>query len=447
MKFNAAISNIKQVNPLFSECNIKVLYAGANRNKSFISKQSVDRALPTIYNIPIVGEFLEKKEDFGTHGGKVEITDQEIKFVQTTKPYGVVPESATIYWQPIAEKDGVVNEYLIIEGAYLWTGRYSEASKVISNSKGQSMEIEIIKGDFNKDKLFVVEDFVFSALCILGDDVEPCFESAEITAFNFSKDDFKHEFTTMLKELKMSLSTDDDVEKYSEEGESVNLLLELLAKYSFTEEMIAEKGVNLSEITPEDLEAKLIEYTAELSAQEDGTEQNEVEETAEFTDKGEEVAEEFTEGEVAADTADEVQEDVAADEVEQPAEDYTAQIAELQETVNGLTQENEALKTERDQLFAFKQQVEQEQHKIQVEDMFAKFDKLEESEIQEVREKMFEMTLEEIEEKLYFMLGKKVAQFSLNPKKKDSIKIDVVVEEVSDKKGYALSHLFEKYNK
>ncbi|WP_103111008.1 hypothetical protein, partial [Brevibacillus reuszeri] len=353
MKFNAAISNIKQVNPLFSECNIKVLYAGANRNKSFISKQSVDRALPTIYNIPIVGEFLEKKEDFGTHGGKVEITDQEIKFVQTTKPYGVVPESATIYWQPIAEKDGVVNEYLIIEGAYLWTGRYSEASKVISNSKGQSMEIEIIKGDFNKDKLFVVEDFVFSALCILGDDVEPCFESADITASNFSKDDFKHEFTTMLKELKMSLSTDDDVQKYSEEGESVNLLLELLEKYSFTEEMIAEKGVNLSEITAEDLEAKLIEYTAETGIQEDSAEQDVAEEATEFTEKGEEVAEEFTEGEVAAETADEVQDDVAADEVEQPIEDFTSQIAELQETVSGLIQENKALQEERDQLFAF----------------------------------------------------------------------------------------------
>src|SRR5690606_32149569 len=121
LSFNSTVKNIEAVNPLFSRATVYILYTGVNRNNSYISRQAVESSLNTIFNVPVIGEFIEEKDNFGGHGGKLEITDNDIKFISTTKPYGVVPESANIYWENVTEKDGTVNEYLVVEGIYLWT--------------------------------------------------------------------------------------------------------------------------------------------------------------------------------------------------------------------------------------------------------------------------------------------------------------------------------------
>lgn len=96
---------------------------------SIITKDAVEKALPTLKNIPIVGEYSEEIEDYKGHGGKIDL--DSYKYVHTTKPYGVVPESATYEWEEVKGKDGAIREYLTINGCYLWTGRYEEAYDVI----------------------------------------------------------------------------------------------------------------------------------------------------------------------------------------------------------------------------------------------------------------------------------------------------------------------------
>ncbi|EJL1642837.1 hypothetical protein NL868_004375, partial [Shigella flexneri] len=102
-----------------------------------------------------------------------------------------VSESAKVYWETITENDGSINEYLVVDGAYLWSGRYEEIDDIIANQYGQSMEIEITDGQFaviDGQETFRIDNFLFSALCILGIEkdgeghVEPCFESASIRA-------------------------------------------------------------------------------------------------------------------------------------------------------------------------------------------------------------------------------------------------------------------------
>ena len=57
--------NLQQldINPLMSSCEIKVLYVGANRNGSFISKQVATEMAKTLRGAPIVGYYKENKED------------------------------------------------------------------------------------------------------------------------------------------------------------------------------------------------------------------------------------------------------------------------------------------------------------------------------------------------------------------------------------------------
>ena len=209
------------INPLMSKCDVKVLYIGQNRNRSSITKQVATEMSKTLRGCPIVGYYIEKKEDFGDHGDQVIIDGEGIKFNKLTKPYGFVAPDARVWFQFFEDQDEFgntcVREYLMTEG-YLWTGQFEECQRVLENSNPQSMELDekTLKGYWSTDNnkgidFFIINDAVFSKLCILGDDVEPCFEGANVSAPNlssqFSKDDdFAKSLFTMMSELKFALN-------------------------------------------------------------------------------------------------------------------------------------------------------------------------------------------------------------------------------------------------
>ena len=209
------------INPLISKCDVKVLYIGQNRNRSSITKQVATEMSKTLRGCPIVGYYIEKKEDFGDHGDQVIIDGEGIKFNKLTKPYGFVAPDARVWFQFFEDQDEFgntcVREYLMTEG-YLWTGQFEECQRVLENSNPQSMELDekTLKGYWSTDNnkgvdFFIINDAVFSKLCILGDDVEPCFEGANVSAPNlssqFSKDDdFAKSLFTMMSELKFALN-------------------------------------------------------------------------------------------------------------------------------------------------------------------------------------------------------------------------------------------------
>lgn len=209
--------NVTSVSPLISECEIKVLYLGQNRNGSFISKEVATKMAETLPGSPIVGHYIENKQDFGDHGEQLIIDDEGLRFNKLTKPYGFVAPTARIWFQKFTETDMMGNtverEYLMTTG-YLWTGRYPECKKAVEEGNPHSMELdeETLEGTWATQpdsymEFFIINDAVFSALCILGDDVEPCFEGSELTApqisSKFSADSqFNKDLATMMAQLK-----------------------------------------------------------------------------------------------------------------------------------------------------------------------------------------------------------------------------------------------------
>lgn len=218
-------SSMKQLNNQFALVDILLCYHGNNRNMTSMSKEVIESALPSLYGIPIVGEYIyldDGSQDFGSHGGKIIISDKGIKFEDTTKPYGFVTQDAVenAKWVTITEKDGFTkHEYLELKGCVIWQKRYEEVSSLLDKNYGQSMEISINKGYYNEDNYFVIEDMTFSAACILGSnpdgtDVEPCFESACIGR-HYELDSFKKEFTLMLDEYKkLNLKPEKEEKKF-----------------------------------------------------------------------------------------------------------------------------------------------------------------------------------------------------------------------------------------
>jgi len=111
----------------------------------------------------------------------------------------------------------VVHKYLMTTG-YLWTEQFPESSLPVEEGRPQSMEFqkESVQGqwEYNYDKemdFFIINDAIIQKICILGDDVEPCFEGASVTAPDVSTkftldDNFRHTLYSMMQDLKSALN-------------------------------------------------------------------------------------------------------------------------------------------------------------------------------------------------------------------------------------------------
>lgn len=290
------------INPLMSKCEIKVFYLGENRNRSYITKEVAYEMAKTLRGAPIVGYYKETKEDFADHGEKVVLDDEGIHFQCMTRPYGFVAPDAQVWFQKFEDYDdfgnSIIREYLMTTG-FLWTGQYEECkSAVEGEGKPHSMELdeETLDGQWSENlktglDLFIINDAIFSKLCILGDDVEPCFEGSSVTAPKVSSsfaldDDFKKTLFTMMQDLqtaleggtKMSLENENLEMNVTETPEQMEPIAED-ATPEFTENAPVDNSVeepvteNQEEIeTPEDSFAKKKEDDKEKESKDDDAE-------------------------------------------------------------------------------------------------------------------------------------------------------------------------------
>lgn len=261
------------INPLMSSCDIKVLYVGQNRNHSYITKEVATNMAKTLRGAPIVGYYKKEKGDFADHGEKVIIDDEGIKFQCMTVPYGFVSPDAKVWFQTFNDIDDFGNEikreYLVTTG-YLWTGQYEECKKAL-DGRPHSMELDndSLEGKWSTDNstgmdFFIVNDATFSKLCILGDDVEPCFEGSSITspATTFSKvdDSFKHTLFSMMEDLKFALKGGN--EQVTQEATVVEQPIENNTENldSSNESVVNENDTSIEESTAESVESPETEF-------------------------------------------------------------------------------------------------------------------------------------------------------------------------------------------
>ena len=286
-----------EINPLMSKCEIKVLYLGENRNHSYITKEVAADMAKTLRGAPIVGYFKKEEDDFRDHGERVILDDEGVKFECLTKPYGFVSPDAQVWFQKFEDTDEFGNvetrEYLMTTG-YLWTGQFEEAGLAIKEGRPQSMELdsETLDGHWSTNSktgmdFFIINDAIFSKLCILGEDVEPCFEGASVTApqvsTSFTKidDDFKQTLYTMMQDLKFALEGGKDMEM--EENLVVEETVETpVAEEAAVEEVVTEDNTEVVEDTVETetpaVEEPVTEFDSLKRAEEVETEAPAVEE-------------------------------------------------------------------------------------------------------------------------------------------------------------------------
>lgn len=442
--------NIQPLNPLISKCEIKVLYTGKNRNRSFISKEVATKMANSLPGTPIVGQYFYQTGDFGDHGEEeLVIDDKGIRFIKSTVPYGFVATDAKVWWQNFVDKDGVEREYLLTEG-YLWTGRYPDCKRIIEKGNHQSMELDRdslvgewskISGEWSKfendeHEYFIISDAVFSALCILGEEVEPCFEGANITKkggimYSLDRDEFKEKMLDFMADLKDALNN-----LGYEGGKQVENL------NNPTIETPVVETPEVEAITEPVVEETVVEEVVETPEAVEGAEAAEVEESSEeveedFAKKKEEgeANEEDSNSEDKKESNSEEEDDkekkknYSLEEVVEYQELLT-KYAELEGQFNAITEELNSIKPEYNKL---KEKAIEAEEKAK-EDMINSFYMLSEEDKAEVRANKANFSLEDIEAKLSVICVRKKVNFDLeeSSKNEDNTETPITTFNVGD---------------
>lgn len=221
MTYASSLTDLCEVNSSFDKGVLRICYTGENKNGSFISKEVVEKCIPSIYNCPLVCNYDRESDTLGGHDMEV-VRDSEgsLQIINSTTPLGVIPESSRVWFENYEESDGTVHEYLYAE-VLLW--KRQEAYRKIKKDgiTAHSMEIKVNEGK-TIDGIYHVEDFEFNAFCLIG--TTPCFEGSALEIF--STKDFKQQLSEMMRDLKdtfntVSPSKEDDniyIKNYSTEG-------------------------------------------------------------------------------------------------------------------------------------------------------------------------------------------------------------------------------------
>lgn len=307
--YEAKITPIKPLNDEMTLCKCYVLALGKNRNHSYISEKATEKALPTIYNIPVVGH-VYVDEDGEYHMGGHDMTiarneDNQYVFKNLCVPFGVVPENNDIHYETFIDSTGNEATYLV-SNVVLWTGRYPDLYKAIYSDDiyfGQSMEININAcEELKDDKQYVdITDYSFSALCLLGksDDpeyhVEPCFPDSRVEPYHFSLEDSK--FNELMQEFKKELSecfSAINTKKGGEEKLTIEVYNSVLAEFNLTNcDLSFEEA---EQMTEEELREKLSAFNQkdESKSEEPAEEEPTNNDEPESEEKQEEANENFT---------------------------------------------------------------------------------------------------------------------------------------------------------
>ena len=422
-----------EINPLMSSCEIKVLYLGENRNHSYITKDVATEMAKTLRGAPIVGYYKEDKEDFRDHGNKMILDDEGIKFECLTKPYGFVAPDAQVWFQKFEDTDEFGNkierEYLMTTG-YLWTGQFEEA-KLALEGRPQSMELddETLDGHWSTNSntgmdFFIINDAIFSKLCILGSDVEPCFEGARITAPEISStftmdDNFRRTLFTMMQDLQSALKGG-----YKMELEDKNVETEVTTAI---EEEVTPVEEPTTEAPVEEAAVEEKSSTEDTEVAIDATQSGQEEYAAEEENKEE--SEEIIEEESAEDTeTEEVEEENndSEENVEEVEEDYSL----LKEELNSLKASYAEMEKKYQELVTFKEAVDNEKKDALINSFYM----LSDDDKKDVIENKANYSLDEIESKLSVICVRKKVNFDLedNDKNEDNTEDNVLTYSLTE---------------
>lgn len=291
--------------PGMLKLKLKNCHIDVNRNGSHISKENMEKAMPTLKYRPILAyihELPDGTKDFYAHNVEIvedENGDEQIEYMEKQVGCFTVDD-------PWLEYDEKMDKTYVMAYAVI-PEEYTEAADIIRRKNGTKVSTELVISELSynaKEKYLDLTDFYFGGTTLLGSDEDGneigegmLGSRADISDFCHKEPVFTYQdkLVEVLDKLNVTLSNF-NISKSEEEGgnEEMNKFEELLAQYNKTAEDITFEIDGLSD---EELEAKFKEAFEEAEEEEVVIEEEEtVIESSSTSEDGDEnpVEEKFT---------------------------------------------------------------------------------------------------------------------------------------------------------
>lgn len=253
----------------------RIFHTGLNRNKSYVSKESAEKAMNTIADRPVLAAIHQLDDgswDFEGHEMEIvkdEKGKEELRYIESQ--VGSF-SSEPAFW----EHDDNLDKDYVCAYAYI-SEEYTKACEIIRAKQGSknSCELFIDELSYNaKEKYLELNDFYVNASTLLGShddgtEIQEGMEGSRADIADFSvnnnsvKFDKDEKMIELLENLNKILSNfnkeQTPVQTQSEEGGTNNKMTkfeELLTKYGKTAEDVT---FDYAEMSDEELEAKFAE--------------------------------------------------------------------------------------------------------------------------------------------------------------------------------------------
>lgn len=261
----------------FIDVYIDVMHTGANLNKTSFTKDVINKAVPTIANMPILGyvvnELDDEDKDFKGHEHELRITDTDVKYLYAGQAYGVIPESCNPRWIIKDDGTGTEREYLRVDGL-IWT-KFGDPVDIFTRdvTKNHSVELtDMICEAKRDDGITPVSSFKFDGCCILSTTdpkIQPAMTGSCVTA-NFSVDDITSQIRERLYEyqaLMQNYAAQNENPSDEEKGDKTPMN-ENEKNPAVTENAVAEGAVENPEVETTTAENAATETESEAAATE-----------------------------------------------------------------------------------------------------------------------------------------------------------------------------------
>ena len=308
---------------------LKVCHTEKNRNGSHISKENMEKALPTLKYRPILAyihELPNGLKDFYAHNVEViekEDGESDLNFLE--KQVGCFTAD-----QPWLEYDEEMDKTYVMAYAVV-PEEYTEAADIIRRKNGTKVSCELVIDELSynaKEKYLDLTSFYFGGCTLLGCDEEGNEIQEGMLGARADISDFCHKepvFTyqdkmiEVLEKLNTTLSNFNKDTTIQKGGNDMNTFEILLEKYNKTVEDI---DFDYSNMTDEELEAKFAELFDGEGDSGEGTSDSGSDDVSEPGVDGDVTVDPVAEeGEPAADPAEEPEVDSGEPEVSDGSDD------------------------------------------------------------------------------------------------------------------------------
>ena len=293
-------------------CKVRVCHTLLNRNKSFISEESMKQAMPTLKYSPLLAKIHQLDDgtwDFHAHDCHMETDEDGNEYVV----YDEQQIGTFTADEPYLEYDEKLDKTYVVARVAI-PEEYTRAADIIRSKKGTKVSCELIiyECSYNaKEKYLQLDNFRFNGCACLGSEKNgtPIGEGmlgSKLTLEDFSEDNNSLvKFSNQLNEMQAKLN-------------------ELEARFIINntngkEETRVEMNENFDEVT----ETEKVTETEETTEEEVTATENESEETVDETSEDETVDEENSE-----ETTDKSDEETEDEELESKFEEVFGKLEE-----------------------------------------------------------------------------------------------------------------------